>query len=66
MEAPISPNDSIIAGFLPMRSAMRPITMPPSGRVRKPTPKVASDFSKPMPGVAEGKKAWPMCTAKKA
>jgi len=37
--------DRTIAGFLPRRSAILPMIRPPSGRVRKPTPNVASDKS---------------------
>jgi hypothetical protein len=50
---PIMENVSIIAGFRPLRSAKCPITKPPSGRVTKPTPKVASESSSlasPLPG----------------
>jgi len=64
--APISMNDSIIAGLRPARSPKRPMTYAPSGRVRNPTPKVASEASRLVPGVFEGKKVRPICEAKNA
>jgi len=60
MAIPMMVKDSIIAGLRPMRSPMRPMTMPPIGRVMNPTPKVASDSSRLAPGVVEGKNAWPI------
>ena len=39
---PIMAKDSTIAGRRPARSPYRPISQPPSGRVTKPIPKVAS------------------------
>jgi hypothetical protein len=38
----------------------------PSGRVRKPAPNVASDASRLVPGVSDGKKVRPICAAKNA
>ena len=43
---PSSAKDSIIAGLRPTRSPIDPMTMAPMGRVRKPTPNVASDASR--------------------
>ena len=55
MAKPISENERIIAGLRPMRSPMRPMTMPPMGRVTKPTPKVPSDASRLAVGEVDGK-----------
>ena len=63
---PIKPKEMSIAGLRPMRSPSRPNTHAPSGRVRKPAPKVASDASKLVPGASDGKKALPICAAKNA
>src|SRR5262249_18633003 len=63
---PIKPSDNTIAGLRPARSPNLPITNAPSGLVRNPTPKVASDDSRLRPGVVEGKKVRPICAAKKA
>ena len=64
MPAPIRPKESSIAGFRPTRSAIRPITSAPSGRVRNPAPKVASVARRLVAGSCEGKKVRPICTAK--
>jgi hypothetical protein len=45
---------------------MRPITHAPSGRVRKPAPKVASEASRLRSRESEGKKVRPICAAKNA
>ena len=66
MPNPIRLKDSIIAGLRPMRSAMRPMTRPPNGRVKKPTPNVASEASRLVVGSCEGKKHAPICVAKNA
>ena len=63
---PINVNEVIIAGLRPTRSPRRPNTKAPRGLVRKPAPKVASDASKLVPGVSEGKNARPICAAKNA
>jgi hypothetical protein len=63
---PIKPKERSIAGFRPTRSPKRPITRAPSGRVKKPTPNVASDASRLVPGVFDGKNARPICAAKNA
>ena len=60
---PISAKDRIIAGFRPRRSAIRPITSPPSGRVTKPTPKVARLNNKRL-SLLPGNNAAPICAAK--
>jgi hypothetical protein len=41
------------------------MTMPPIGRVMKPTPNVATDKIRLMKGSFEGKKCSPIITAKK-
>ena len=56
----------IIAGLRPARSAKAPMTMPPTGRVAKPMPKMASDDSRLAMGSLEGKNVSPMEVAKKA
>jgi hypothetical protein len=63
---PISTNDRSIAGLRPTRSPKRPITRAPSGRVKKPAPKVASDANRLVLGALEGKNARPICAAKNA
>ena len=65
MLRPISEKENSIAGLRPQVSPRVPITMPPSGRVRNPTPKVAS-VSNRLPVVSwPGKNTAPICTAKK-
>jgi hypothetical protein len=63
---PISTSDSSIAGLRPTRSPKRPITSAPSGRVRKPTPKVASEANRLAAAEVEGKNVRPIWTAKNA
>jgi hypothetical protein len=63
---PIRANEASMAGLRPSRSPRRPNTNAPSGRVRNPAPKVASDASKLAPGVSDGKKARPIWAAKNA
>ena len=63
---PIKVNEAIMAGLRPMRSPRRPNTKAPSGRVRNPAPKVASEANKLVPGVSDGKNARPICAAKYA
>ena len=63
---PISQNDNNMAGLRPTRSPSRPMTKAPSGRVRNPTPNVASEASRLVPGVSEGKNVRPICAAKNA
>jgi hypothetical protein len=48
----------------PMRSPMGPKTMPPSGRIRKATAKVAKEDSSCAVSFPEGKNTWPMVTAR--
>jgi len=48
------------AGRRPARSAYAPINTPPSGRVTKPTPNVASERSRLVRALPLGKKARPM------
>jgi hypothetical protein len=50
-------NESIIAGFRPTRSPILPITTPPTGRIRKPAPNVASDNNRLDDGFRVGKNA---------
>ncbi len=64
MPRPIRANDTSIAGLRPNRSPIRPITHAPTGRMPKPTPKVARDASRLEVGLWEGKKLRPICTAK--
>ncbi len=63
---PMSQKDSSMAGLRPARSAYRPMTSAPSGRVRKPAPKVASEASRLVPGVSDGKNVRPIGAAKNA
>ena len=64
MATPINPKENSIAGLRPARSPNPPITSPPSGRVKKPTPNVASVSSRPLLPLALGKKVVPIWTAK--
>ncbi len=57
---PISMKEMSMAGLRPSRSPSLPSTNAPRGRVRNPTPKVASDASRLVPGVSDGKKARPI------
>ena len=54
-----------MAGLRPQRSPSGPITAPPSGRVRNPTPKVARVSSRLPVASWPGKNTAPICTAKK-
>ena len=65
MENPISPKQNSMAGLRPMRSPSGPITTPPSGRVTKPTPKMARVCSRLVVGSVLGKNTAPIWTAKK-
>ena len=65
IEKPISPKQNSIAGLRPMRSPKGPITMPPSGRVRNPTPKTNRVCSRLVVESWLGKNTAPICTAKK-
>ncbi len=65
MATPIRAKETIIAGLRPERSAKRPMTNPPSGRVTKPAPKVARVNNRPCEVRAAGKKQWPIWMAKK-
>ena len=55
---------TISAPLRPKRSAYAPMTSPPTGRITKPTPKVAKLLSSDTTGLAEGKKVWPTKIAK--
>ncbi len=66
MPRPMRPNESSIAGLRPCRSPIRPSTTAPTGRIRKPAPKAASEASRLAVGSEEGKKARPIWAAKKA
>ena len=65
MPTAISEMVSVSADLRPTRSATAPSTMPPSGRVRKPTPNVAQVASSEMVGFVAGKYSLAMITAKK-
>jgi hypothetical protein len=47
------------------RSAYRPISMAPSGRMTKPAPKVASESNRDEAASCAGKKSRPMIAAEK-
>jgi len=64
MAMPMSQNVNNIAGLLPVRSAIRPMTYAPRGRVKNPAPKVANDISRLESGLCAGKNARPICMAK--
>ena len=55
----ISTMVSSSAGLRPARSAYAPIQIPPSGRVRKPTPNVATESSRLANALSVGKNALP-------
>ena len=65
MEKPISPKQKSMAGLRPSRSPSGPISSPPSGRVAKPTPKVARVSSSALVSSLPGKNTLPIWTAKK-
>lgn len=48
----------------PSRSPIGPKNMPPSGRTRKATAKVANEESSCTVSFPDGKKTWPMVTAR--
>ena len=50
-------------GLRPNRSARYPPTLPPIGRIKKPTPRVANDSSVPVTGSDSGKKTSPKYSA---
>ncbi len=54
------------AGRRPARSAKAPMSTPPTGRAKNPTPNTATDSSRLPIGVDAGKKVLPMYTAKNA
>ena len=56
---------SINAALRPLVSPNRPMMMPPSGRIRKPTPKTAKDESSAAAGLPGGKKLRAITLAKK-
>jgi hypothetical protein len=58
------PKDQSIAGLRPTRSPWRPMIQAPSGRVMKPTPKVASEYSRPCEVCDSGKNVCPIWMAK--
>ena len=64
-DKPISHSVSATAGLRPTRSAYMPISRPPSGRIRKPTPNVAKDISNWPVGLPTGKYSRPISVAKK-
>ncbi len=66
MATPIRVNDRSMAGLRPRRSPSRPITAAPTGRIRKPAPKVASEARRLEVALADGKKLRPIWAAKKA
>ena len=53
------------AAFLPTLSAYTPSTMPPTGRMKKPTPNVATASSSEVSSLPVGKNSFAMMTAKK-
>ncbi|MNH16917.1 hypothetical protein D3C79_765690 [compost metagenome] len=61
----IRPIVRLKAALRPCLSAYRPMMMPPTGRIKKPTPKVASDIRSEASADSEGKKCRPISTAKK-
>ena len=61
----ISSSVRIIAFLRPARSAYMPITAPPSGRVTKPTPKLATASINCPNGECTGKNSLPIRMAKK-
>lgn len=52
---PIVTSEMISIFLRPTRSPKWPKTTPPTGRARKPTPKVAKDSSVPTSGLESGK-----------
>ncbi len=61
----ISAMVSVSAVLRPRWSARLPISAAPSGRITKPTPKVAKDSSSDASGLLDGKNSLPMVAAKK-
>ncbi|SST10478.1 Uncharacterised protein [Acinetobacter baumannii] len=55
MDSVISRMISCIAALRPLRSAYRPSRTPPTGRMKKPTPKVARAISSEVYSSPEGK-----------
>ncbi|MCY1436652.1 hypothetical protein D9M71_527830 [compost metagenome] len=55
--AHMSNTDAISAALRPLRSAYRPISQPPIGRMRKPTAKIAAVLSSCAVESPAGKKA---------
>ena len=53
------------AAFRPTLSAYTPSTMPPTGRMKKPTPNVATASSSEVSSLPVGKNSLAMMTAKK-
>ena len=62
--AAISPTVTTSALRRPYRSPYQPITIAPTGRIRKPTANVAKLASSEATGSVEGKNARPIATAK--
>jgi hypothetical protein len=61
----IKPTVSTSAILRPFRSPSAPMTTAPTGRMKKPTPKVAKLLNKDAKGSSLGKKLAPICVAKR-
>ncbi len=65
MDSVISAMMSCSAALRPLRSAYMPSTMPPTGRMKNPTPKVAMVSSRDAYSFCAGKNSRAMMTVRK-